>query len=407
MAERGGTSQLRFFHGDHLGTMRQLTDASGSALLASAVDYSPFGSPLTAAGGAALSQETALQFTGQHRDSGHHATNLQWHRARWLNTDHGRWLSQDPVFDWPGNLGGKYNYSFYAPNSIDISGLKTLVVMVAVAAIIGGLGAVAHDTYANGWTSLGHALTVAAIGALTAVLVTLAFAGAAGALAYGATATGAAGFGMLESSLVLGVLLSPFAIVSAGVDFQREPHPREKQLALLYLMLSVITITFGLAKGYAKGKYWQEIEAQRKLEWEKINNEIIRAEKQYNDGLKRMRAAQSKRTLELEDMLKQAADPNLGTNVNQGVRNPKQLFWDIRGTATTKEADRMGKAWLGPGFRRHKKDKDGYKFVSADGLRQYRRPRYKPNTKKILANFESRPEPKGEYLTNAHLEIVE
>ncbi len=141
LTERGGTSQLRFFHGDHLGTTRQLTDATGASLLASAADYSPFGSPLSAAGGSALSEETALQFTGQYRDSGPHATNLQWHRARWLNTQQGRWLSQDPVFDWPGNFGNRFNYIASKVNNLsDQSGLLGFLagaaLVIAVFAIL-------------------------------------------------------------------------------------------------------------------------------------------------------------------------------------------------------------------------------------------------------------------------------
>ncbi|GGS58083.1 RHS repeat domain-containing protein [Actinokineospora fastidiosa] len=80
--------------------------------------------------------------------------------------------------------------------------------------------------------------------------------------------------------------------------------------------------------------------------------------------------------------------------------------------ATRNEADLMGMAWVGPGYKRAS---DGRTLVSADGLRQYRPPSMKPNNPDeyggpgMYANFESRYEGQvtKRWQGNGHLVIVE
>lgn len=62
----------------------------------------------------------------------------------------------------------------------------------------------------------------------------------------------------------------------------------------------------------------------------------------------------------------------------------------------------MGEAWVGPGYR---VASDGKTLVSADGLRQYRPPSFKPSLEKVQANFESRPPGLTQWQSNAHLDI--
>jgi filamentous hemagglutinin len=73
------------------------------------------------------------------------------------------------------------------------------------------------------------------------------------------------------------------------------------------------------------------------------------------------------------------------------------------GQATAQDAARLGEAWVGEGYIIAS---DGKTLVSADGLRQYRPPSYKPSLGKIQANFELRQQPTGSWQGNGHLDIV-
>ena len=73
------------------------------------------------------------------------------------------------------------------------------------------------------------------------------------------------------------------------------------------------------------------------------------------------------------------------------------------GTGSGALADQAGRAWVGEGSI---VASDGKTLVSADGLRQYRPPTFKPNLGRVQANFEERPEPSGRWQSNGHLDIV-
>jgi filamentous hemagglutinin len=64
----------------------------------------------------------------------------------------------------------------------------------------------------------------------------------------------------------------------------------------------------------------------------------------------------------------------------------------------------MGEAWVGAGYR---VASDGKTLLSADGLRQYRPPSYKPSLDTFQANFESRPPNLTQWQSNAHLDILD
>ncbi len=78
------------------------------------------------------------------------------------------------------------------------------------------------------------------------------------------------------------------------------------------------------------------------------------------------------------------------------------------GSATAKEANILGEAWVGPGYRI---SKDGTSWVSADELRIYRLPSAKPNSTKattgMQANFEQKIEPGKRPISNGHLDITQ
>ncbi|MCW6005385.1 hypothetical protein K1W54_12445 [Micromonospora sp. CPCC 205371] len=74
------------------------------------------------------------------------------------------------------------------------------------------------------------------------------------------------------------------------------------------------------------------------------------------------------------------------------------------GSGTRGQADEAGKAWVGEGYR---VASDGKTLVSADGLRQYRPPSFKPRLGITQANFEQRFVPQGQWQSNGHLDILD
>ncbi|MBW8354237.1 MAG: DUF637 domain-containing protein [Pseudomonas sp.] len=76
------------------------------------------------------------------------------------------------------------------------------------------------------------------------------------------------------------------------------------------------------------------------------------------------------------------------------------------GTGTREQADALGKAWVGDGY---KVASDGKTLVSSDGLKQYRPPTYKPNQGKAQANFEQRfpGQESKRWQSNGHLNITD
>lgn len=73
------------------------------------------------------------------------------------------------------------------------------------------------------------------------------------------------------------------------------------------------------------------------------------------------------------------------------------------GKATSREADALGRAWVGDN---HRVARDGRTLVSADGRRQYRSPTYKPRLGSVQANLEWRPEGLTQWQGNAHVDII-
>jgi hypothetical protein len=73
------------------------------------------------------------------------------------------------------------------------------------------------------------------------------------------------------------------------------------------------------------------------------------------------------------------------------------------GSATEEEASALGNAWVGDGSRIAR---DGKTLVSADELRIYRPPTFKPSLGKVQANFEQKIVRGGQPVSNGHLDIV-
>ena len=73
------------------------------------------------------------------------------------------------------------------------------------------------------------------------------------------------------------------------------------------------------------------------------------------------------------------------------------------GRAARHEAQLMGEAWVGPGFRRS--SENPFILISKDGLRQYRPPSFKPSLGVEQANFQARPDARMSWTSNGHLVI--
>ena len=76
------------------------------------------------------------------------------------------------------------------------------------------------------------------------------------------------------------------------------------------------------------------------------------------------------------------------------------------GSGTREQAEVMGKAWVGDGY---KVASDGKTLVSQDGLKQYRPPTYKPYQQGTQANFEQRfsGQETKKWQSNGHLDITD
>jgi hypothetical protein len=73
------------------------------------------------------------------------------------------------------------------------------------------------------------------------------------------------------------------------------------------------------------------------------------------------------------------------------------------GAADAATAQKLGEAWVGAGA---KVASDGKTLISANGLRQFRPPSWKPNLSRVQANFEQRAASSGPWNSNGHLDIL-
>jgi RHS repeat-associated protein len=100
----GGTAS--YFLTDHLGTTRYLTDASGS--ISSSVSYDSFGNVNGS------SAPTSYTFTGREQEA---ESGLMYYRARFYDSQNGRFVSEDPIY-----LNGGLNlYSYVGGNPVNLS----------------------------------------------------------------------------------------------------------------------------------------------------------------------------------------------------------------------------------------------------------------------------------------------
>jgi RHS repeat-associated protein len=96
-----------YFTRDHLGSVREVTDATGA--LSTRYDYDPFGKPTWLTTGV----DSDFGFTGHFR---HRVSGLYLPLNRTYDPIHGRWTSRDPL----GEIGGLNLYNYVSNSPIDL-----------------------------------------------------------------------------------------------------------------------------------------------------------------------------------------------------------------------------------------------------------------------------------------------
>jgi len=97
-----GQNEVLWPLADHLGTVRDRVDSSGTVV--EHADYDAFGRRLDAP-----AVDAVFGWTGRYRDP---LTGLQYNTARWYNPETGRWMSEDPI----GFAAGDANLNRYVDN---------------------------------------------------------------------------------------------------------------------------------------------------------------------------------------------------------------------------------------------------------------------------------------------------
>jgi RHS repeat-associated protein len=139
-----GESDTFYYHTDHLGSTRLVTDESGT--IVEDARYHPFGEPIT-------NGEESCLYTGKERDS----TDLYYYGARYYDSDLGRFITRDPVTGTntsPQTLN-RYSYCINNPaKMIDSAGLAERLCNVDTGICTNfRYGKSSHDSDIPEWTA--------------------------------------------------------------------------------------------------------------------------------------------------------------------------------------------------------------------------------------------------------------
>ena len=169
------TTDLKFYHGDHLGSSNVITDGTGT--LIELAEYRPYGALARREGAVEVPQK----FTGQRLDA---STGLYFYNARYYDPGLGRFISADPVVPSPGDPQALNRYSYVRNNPIhrtDPTGhceavCQTIIFVVTVvaASLFGGGGepepqAPPGPVQATAFTALEPATLLGSVGGVAAL----------------------------------------------------------------------------------------------------------------------------------------------------------------------------------------------------------------------------------------------
>ncbi|MCA9124295.1 MAG: hypothetical protein KDB11_29165, partial [Planctomycetales bacterium] len=128
-AQEGAAGNVLWHLTDHLGSVRDLVDNSGT--VANHLKYDGFGNVISQSNPEAA---TRYQFTGREFDD---ETDLHFYRARYYDAETGRFIGEDPI----GFIGGDYNLFEYVRNRpVSSSDPSGLILEEQVGGEIGGSG---------------------------------------------------------------------------------------------------------------------------------------------------------------------------------------------------------------------------------------------------------------------------
>ncbi len=181
-------STTSYFHEDHLGDTRLVTQKSGNQVnVVFSTNYEPFGVQYSASG-----SDPNVKYTGQWSE----AVGLYWNQARYYDPTLGRFVSADPELGSLSRPQTQDRYAYVANNPLRFRDPNGRFLEILIGAVIGAVvGYVGCGLATGGWTSAEcgeTALAGAAVGALAGLTfgASLALAGTAGL----GTATAAGGF---------------------------------------------------------------------------------------------------------------------------------------------------------------------------------------------------------------------
>src|SRR5712692_3297205 len=153
------SGEVSYYHTDHLGSVRMVTDAQGAAVRV--YNYLPYGEEVTAA------ETDPFGFTGKRRDT---ETGLDYFDARFYDSGLGRFLSVDParesIDEASPHTWNRYTYANNNPLLfVDPDGKSATVVGGSTGFLVGGGIALAQGK------SRKEVLTAAASGALSGAMM--------------------------------------------------------------------------------------------------------------------------------------------------------------------------------------------------------------------------------------------